>query len=416
MRGTITSLGLAAALVAGALGADAAHMTQYSTNPVEHDDQGRSNEPDGATGGLYGAGVRDCTVDTDRDGRCTPLDLALWPEGEVVAQGCTDDTGRRVSGFCALNQGITPVGPAPIGYVGVPPLDCGLPAGERPLLMLDVRQALYPTAGVAGGHPIFELNRKLQDTGFFAVEQAILGGPGTDVLVGGTAMLAWYGYYHDKNCNGVIDQWGGEQADPRNEFTWIGDCLPFGGAQVVVPRDVCIPEPDTLFLGWEFPGNHHAGSGASCTVACVPTPSMADLPGRLVLCGLLSLDPSGSAAACDADEAGLNGDPLFGEQGSSRPDWYFYDYTGDPKLSTRTYVAAPNWPMWHYDNGLLTTTLVVGSVNPVVVEEGEVYDLSSSRLIDVDRLTTRSPILEGYLNGLVKPLARSTWLLVRAAL
>jgi hypothetical protein len=145
----------------------------------------------------------------------------------------------------------------------------------------------------------------------------------------------------------------------------------------------------------------------------VPLGGGADVPGWIALCTLLG----GSDASCDEEEALYHGDPLLGAQDVQAPDFYFYDYTGFDDVRTRTYVAAPNWPMYHYDQSLLVSSVVVGAVNPPVLDEGEgVYDLTGAALVDVDRLTTRSPQVEAFLTGLVKPTARSTWLLVRGTL
>lgn len=408
------ALGLALALIAPT--ALAAHMTQYHTNPVEHDDQGRANEPDGARGGLYDGGVADCTVDLTGDGRCSPGDLALWPAGKVVAQGCTDDTGRQPSGACGLFT--IGIGTGPTGTLVPPQLPtgdpgpCGLLAGQRPVRLLDVHETVYPAITPGVGLPVFEVNRKLQDAGIFTLERQAGLGDGSDVAFGGVGMFAWYGIFFDRNCNGVIDHFGTGQSDPRNEFTWIGDdCINLFGVNAV-PPDVCRAEAGTEVLGWEVPGNHHADYGGTCLgPECGLVFAPADLPGRLVLCTLAG----GSAQGCDAEEAVFSGDPLLGPQDSSAPDWYFYPYyLGDANPYNRVYVAANNWPMYHYDPSVVVTMTVFGAVSPPRLHEAT-YDLGQAAFVDVDVLKTRHPALEAYLQTLVKPTLRSAWLTVREA-
>lgn len=374
----------------------ATHLGNYTTNPVEHDDQGRSNEPDFRPG--------DCTVDITGDGRCTAQDLALWPPGRVVAQGCTQDSGRVYSGLCGIETVVcpgNPVGPMlPVCNAVGPPVTCTAPpSGVRSVRFLDTHVNVQLT-GPAGGTQYVEVNRKLQDLGVFGAEQAALGGDGSDVIAGPTGVWAWYGVFRDRNCNGVIDHFGdGTTPDPRNEFTWIGGCLAFTG-QPGVTGDVCRIEPTTLEVR-EFPGNHHAYAGLACQYGVTPVCGLtgADTPGSLVLCTALG----GSAQDCDAWEAEFNGDPLFGPQGSTAVDFPLSDRTGDPDPATRMWVAGYGWAVFHYDQSLLVTTTMATAAN-------------GDQFVDVDRYTSRAPVLGELLQGTVKPTLRATWLTVRSLL
>src|SRR5207244_3744238 len=70
-------------------------------NTFEHDDIGRSSEPDFLSTSVLGATVTSCNVDQNRDGQCEVLSSVLPNPNSgatVIAPGCTNDAGRQPSG------------------------------------------------------------------------------------------------------------------------------------------------------------------------------------------------------------------------------------------------------------------------------------------------------------------------------
>lgn len=157
--------------------------------PAEHDDLGRSHEPDFAATSVFGPWLDGRVIDADLDGQGEPDDRWADRGWGAVAPGCSDAAERRASGLCAL--GLAGGGwrspYAPRGAVG----------------LLDAQLHLQPGAYV-------EVNRKLDDHGLRAEH---LGWASGRTLAGPLGVFAWHGTWRDANGNGVID-------DGAGEFAW----------------------------------------------------------------------------------------------------------------------------------------------------------------------------------------------------
>lgn len=448
-------------------GAGATHLSQYLFNPVEHDDSGRSMEPDFFATSVFGPALADQTIDINVDG-LTELDSALpgTPPGhsQVVAPGCTDSAGRQPSGMCGLwtvgagDTGIIvpevgPVPGVPPGVQGTSGMDGNSAPGRFSLSkthqvgFLDARVDLefYSPLGPA---VYVDYNSKLRDTGvrdaLGGIESNLGGGGGTGYILPGPAGLwAWYGIWQDKNGNGVVDLFSGPApslASPDNEFRFQGKCTQVNGQEAPPGQAYCIGAPDLqMGVAW-YPGNHHGYCVNALVGPECPATSLADYPGRQAVCFSLILagNPLGSFGNCaasvqglDANDAAVGGDPLLGKQDEVTYDGFMSDATGDPHLTWRGWQYQDGWPAYTYDQSLLVGTVivteVVGSVpaRPGAAEAPTVQHPGASRpspspfttgsvfARDVDSYRTTSPAAEELLVRAVKPAARSPWVLAR---
>lgn len=439
------------------------HNLAYRYNPVEHDDIGRSDEPDFLTTSLFGRQVENCIAEIPVSGtfigHCT-RGISIFPgQMATVAPGCTTDgpngPERRQSGLCGLHSvGLSAGGYfSPIPIVGlVPAATVPEPISVRGMAGDRAPGALTPTKGstirlfdgfltpmvAQRGVPLrlfLEVNHKVSDA------SGTVGSPlshGNLVLPGGSWLYLWYGEWKDLNGNGVIDHFTPGSAGPGvNEFAWLGSCTTFEGTRnpqairdglcredpnpnAIPPGSACADPDDpfrcamTTIDGWFWPGSHHTWPPA---VIGLPV----DYPGQQIVNHFLfgCFDYPGG---CDALDEDLHGDPLLGPQGSMRPDTRGMDLTGDPADSVR------QW--WNYggdhtsfygDDGLLVTSVQLYGVN-CVRDAGlpSVHDIGSCTFTDVDRQFTIAPLAEQILvgsheqpTGGLKAAARSLWLLIR---
>ncbi|MCA1814780.1 MAG: hypothetical protein LC624_12700 [Halobacteriales archaeon] len=400
-----------------------AMLTDYALLPTEHDDQGRSDEPDRVATGVLGPLVSDCVLSfnaftTPGLGRACVPDSAL-PAG-ILAPGCTDDAGRQPSGSCALwSQGVRSGGAQPVPAQTVGTRGMGgnrapgafTPTKDAALRMLDVHADLLPLDGLyTGGARTFDVDHKLADLPFDA--RALGLGP---ALIGPTAFWAWYGVWRDANGNGVIDALGDDagQALAGNEFAWVGACDGPASAEV------CLRDTGLRFPLWVWPGDHHMSCGVD--IGCAP----ADYPGAQAVC--FTVDPTPLAGSplfrCDAadrlDEATLVGDPVLGSGTGVRPDLQMSDTTGAGELAERQWrgasasgQAAP--PAFFYDQSLLSTTLTVGGPTrgSAAGDRATGFDTGLLQFVDVDRYDAVNPLLASLLPGARLPV-RGAWTLAR---
>ncbi|MGH2668971.1 MAG: hypothetical protein ACRDH5_07635, partial [bacterium] len=225
------------------------HMSGYVLTP-EHDDTGRSDEPNFAgTTAALGKPVGERVVDANLDG----VGEAYSAENDV-APGCTDDAGRQLSGTCFLHWRSTQLGlPAQPGTPGMggvaAPGDFTPTKGAR-VRFMDNIGTLQPV------RVYIEMNKKLDDTGLRALLSGVDPSFGNAIVPPSAGFTMWYGVWQDKNGNGVIDHDGsvctasgcepGEEA--RNEFQWEGECRTFTGGTTQVPDWVChVDLPSTVF-------------------------------------------------------------------------------------------------------------------------------------------------------------------------
>lgn len=424
----------------------ASHMTEYRYNPVEHDDQGRSDEPDGESTSVLGGFLRQCMAEVPSkagfEGRCSiPLD-PLPGQSRVLAPGCTGEAEgqmvRRLSGQC----GLWTVGVSDLkeGHTLIPPQTIPAPASEGGMLAARAPGAFTRTKDASirflDGHVIWapelqnnyhqiELNRKLADVSGGSI-------PSGFVIPGENIVHVWYGQWSDRNGNGVIDHvTPGSAGATQNEFAWLGSCLNLGYTERdlgSIRSGLCIDDPNpnadppgscsdldspepcarTTLHAWLYPGNHHANGYLS------------DHPGsQIVLWVSRGLDCDGPPS-CDEVEMERDGDPLLGYQSGLQPDITMLDTTGEPKDTVRRWYSGLGFPTMLYgDDGLLVTLMEVFGVNcgPHALLR---YDPSTCTFLDVDRQPALNPQIEGLLvgasdspNGGAKALLRSSWLLVR---
>ena len=443
MQGRILIVLALAAAMAVPTTAVAGHITYYRYNPVEHDDQGRSDEPDGLGTSVLGPAIAGCNVEIPVGGAfASRCNLAASPDGRVVAPGCTGDgpngaAVRRQSGQC----GLWTIG---AGYTStvVPPDTIPPPASELgqggdrapglaaskhvPIRFLDTQVfwASQPPGSLPNTHQL-ALTRILQDLG------AQLGQhlPMEHGIVPGDAIVhVWFGEWTDLNGNGVIDHFTpGTAGANLNEFTWLGNCQGFAGER----------EPDSIAQGLckEDPNANVAPAGAPCadaasTVACARSTVLTWLwPGNHGANGIASDFPLSSvgnwllAGDCDAacqDEF----DPLLGPQGDLTPEIRgIIDATGDPDDAVRRWYSGTGGTTSFYDDGLLVSMVTITGINCDERAATLAGTLGACTFRDVDRYPSLDPALDDLLlgpgsddpNGGLKGDLRGAWNLARDA-
>jgi hypothetical protein len=449
-RKMIVALFLAAALVPFAPSGVASHTGMYSRTPVEHDDQGRSIEPDFANTAVFGPLVVNKVIDANNDGVATADGALGVAPGAKLAPGCTDDTGRRPSGACGLwtiGAG-TPAGATvtvvPPGVAGVQGMGGNAaPGAFTPTKATKVRflDTIWHFQQNSAGSTYIELNRKVDDSGLRPVLASIDSNLAGDFILGPNAVWAWYGQWQDKNGNGVIDSLYDAPAltfppaPAGDEFIWYGNCRQFPDAPA--PGSIgkfCNLDTEaatggqTRMLGFMFPGNHHSFCGGFVDplfLSCGNFP--ADIPGRQVIhfVGAVGAGPpcAGAVGAFCAggdlrgfdnfDETTL-GDPLLGPQNSVAFDQEFNDRTGEPRRDVRQWVYGLGWTTYFYDQSIANSLVSVTAVGCAADQTSpNKVQLGTCRSTDVDSFRTFSPTVESALSGLIKPAARSNWVFVR---
>jgi hypothetical protein len=364
------------------------HMTGYHLTP-EHDDGGRSNEPDNVATGLLGPLVTSCNVDASLDGQCeihSPAQPNPHTGSRVVAPGCTSDAGRQTSGLCflALQTG---------GAAGVPGMSGSkapgafTPTKGSQVRFLDNQLHLMPVRAFV------DHNAKLRESGASGLLGSVDPRLGTPFVPASAGFTAWYGTWQDKNGNGVVDH---SDNAASNEFQWVGECGPNVG-------HACRIEATSIPL-WFFPGNHHT----------FLTP---DLPGMTAVCFVTAAAQQGACTAFIEDiddyDNDFQGDPLLGPQNSVRPDSILDDRT-DNALNARHWVMGNGFPAYHYDQSLLVSEVVVAVVNPATGTNGQLNP-ASGQFRDVDQYTSWNPQVESLLQSTAKPAARAQYEFVRDA-
>jgi hypothetical protein len=400
---------LALALAAIAPAAVASHASQYHTNPVERDDQGRSDEPDFQATSVLGPRLRNAVLDLDLDGRAAP-DEALPPppgEADVVAPGCTTDTGRVFSGVCGVCT-VGAFGAIPPGALGCVTADMGPPPGaytptrNTRIRFLDVRHdAMAQVPGY--GMVRLDVNHKTADLSNDPRIPSFVAGPG--------ATWAWMGDWQDRNGNGVIDHSNG----PANEFVWRGDCTDFTGRRNPGPH--CATDPlGASFVGFAWPGGHRAECGLFVVGSVYACAAGGDLPGSAAVCYLdgHALGVLGGLVFNACRSQATDGDPLLGPQGSIAFDARFSDRTGEGHPHVRGWDYDQGWPTWTYDVSIAGTLLFVGAYGaPADPAGAHGVRVEEARFLDVDRHRALHPDLEALVQGQAKPAARSSFALVR---
>jgi hypothetical protein len=431
----------------------ATHMSAYKFLPTEHDDLGRSDEPN-FLGGTCVLSGNPCTplvervIDTNLDGIAEVFVPGVDPDGAgprqaVLAPGCWDDQGRQTSGLCGLwtigagDPNVSPnsgnvLPPHTVGTVG---MSGGVPNrfGDRAVAVrfLDATSQIQINPP-AGGSKYIDVNHKLKDNGVSAQLRGINPDLGGEALFpGGTSIWAWYGDWTDKNGNGVVDDLttcGSNCTDPDTEFTWRGQCIQFNNQPMPVGGQYCIQEPGATLPVWVYPGDHHALCfglvvGQTCgTVAAYPN-SWIDFPGRQIMCFIDIVSDHNTIVVCpgqiremDDFDQDIGGDPIFGPQNSVRRDGIMDDRSGEPSSTGRQHVYGGGWAAYMYDEGLLTTVMVIAGVTSQASEDpgdANFYHLNQLRFVDVDQYKTWNPTVNNMLLGTLKPTARTGWVLVR---
>jgi hypothetical protein len=381
---TLLLLG-AAVLAAGLLpgGALAAHpgpMTSYTNYAVEHDDQGRSFEPDGLITSVLGPTVSNSVADPSLTGTGV-LDALLPPtpplHSNLIAPGCSDDFGRQTSGLCAMGIIAGMTGADAPGRFSL--------TKTTPVRFLDARVSLAPPGPTNQGTGLsVDLNAKFVDLGLIPT-------PVPDfTVVGPTSVWAWHGLWTDLNGNGVIDT-GNVAA--TNEFTWEGTCAAPHSGGVPVGAPLCSAFTSYALIGWAYPGGHNAFAHP-------------DHPGLMYLCP----NPPNPLPPqqCGNPLGDTQGDTLNENPNFVTPDWTFVDQTGEPAVEDRGWFVSSEYPVWHYDHSVITSYTTVVATNPVA-GGATGYLPQSGTFVDVDRYRSWNPAIEGVLNGVVKPTARANW-------
>ncbi|MCA1814640.1 MAG: hypothetical protein LC624_11970, partial [Halobacteriales archaeon] len=175
----------------------ASHMQSYTRLP-EHDDLGRSDEPDRASTSVLGPLVAERVVGLSSVDNAFAVPDAAFPVGAVLAPGCSDDAGRQPSGLCWLN--------GQVRFAGVPGMTGNAAPGltrtkDASVRLLDARQDQMVSAGAVR---VLDVNHKLVD-----MVRPVSSGVDPDLfqrfVLGPTELWAWFGIWQDRNGNGVID-------------------------------------------------------------------------------------------------------------------------------------------------------------------------------------------------------------------
>lgn len=419
----------------------AGHITYYRFNPVEHDDQGRSDEPDGLSSAILGPVVAGCNVEVPVGGFASRCNVASSADGRVVAPGCTGDGPggepvRRQSGACGLwtiGAGYT-LNVVPPATVPPPLSELGQGGDRAPGLAGSKQQAIrfldtqvfwasQPPVSAPNTHQI-ALTRFLQDAG----AATGLSLPLAHGIVPGDAIVhVWFGEWQDLNGNGVIDHFTPGSAGPSvNEFTWLGNCQGFLGERV--PESVAMglceedPNPNAVPAGvacadaastepcakssvftWLWPGNHGANGFAS------------DFPLSSVG-NFVFLNPHCDYACQDEF------DPLLGPQDDLTPDIEgIIDATGDLDDTVRRWYSGTGGVTSFYDDGSLVTMVTITGINCAESAATFVAELAGCTFRDVDQYPSVNPGVEAmllgtgesYPNGGLKGDLRAAWNLVR---
>jgi hypothetical protein len=403
---------LAPALVALSPQALAGPMTSYSSLPSEHDDLGRSNEPDHFATGVLGPIVTNCVIIMGGS-TCTP-DPLLPPPGpnqaEVLAPGCTDDTGRQPSGLCGLWSIGGPFGLPPPGTAGIAgPSGNAAPGRFTPtkstqIVFLDAQMPRM--TGPFGSY--WELNNKLADLGVFGLLALVTPHAGPFVHLE-TGVFAWHGAWQDKNGNGVIDHLtdpSGGPAYPENEFVWYGGCTDRSEAYnpSAVSGGFCARPwgASPTLRGWAFPGGHNAFA----------LPDKAGLAFPCLFPVLHALVPQCYVWSPPSSPGSMQGDWLFEYQYDLRPDWTFADQTGEPDPTHRGWHQTPEYPVWFYDQSLFNSLTTVVALDPPAGSGTGApggYRPQDARSRDADHYRTWNPFAEDLLRNAIKPAFRSGW-------
>jgi hypothetical protein len=471
VRAVIVLLALALALPGGAL---ANHVEEYRYNPVEHDDQGRSDEPDFVSTSVLGPALDNCFLELPVagafHGACTrPLPQPVAGQSAALAPGCTGagvsgEPERKPSGLCGLwTVGLTEsmvsptfFGPGLVAPQMVPVAEQGLPGSAAPGAFTPTKAS---TVRFLDGHfqmaihaPFVAVNRydgyhKLADA------RALLGPavpPSTLLLPGQQQNALWYGQWTDLNGNGVIDHvTPGSAGSTRNEYAWLGSCIDYETGvyyAASIPAGLCIEDPNpnaappgrpcgatsspsgcaaTSVVAWHWPGNHHAIGGAVAGVAEPGVPG--DFPGQQLLHWFV--DECAGYDGCDEPDVLYQGDPLLGPQDARLVDESFADFTGS--FSSDHSDIYRDWHpgssasygysnQFYGDDGLLVTMLSVYGANCVELQHWYAYDPATCTFYDVDRQGLANEAVDLLVvgqtenpTGGVKGLVRSAWLLVR---
>jgi hypothetical protein len=433
MRAPSLALALLVLLPGPAL---ASHMQSYTRLP-EHDDLGRSDEPDYAVTGVLGLTVANRVVDFSLvDGASAVSDVSLGPGQPVLAPGCTDDNGREQSGLCWLHLMVRFLGVEGMTGDRAPGLT-GLKSRE--VRFLDARQDVQLTLPVTR---VVDVNHKLDDAGASALLRSA-GVPASRFVAGPTELWAWFGTWHDQNGNGVVDheQDGDEPGtvSPRNEFQWLGGCLTLNHIPTG-DTPVCHVLQGSRIVGFVWPGNHHASCGGGTVAGVDPVVGCsyvsADVPGLQAYCLLvlggaeqaprplaeLALDVvvvhycGSTPESLDQDASSAYGDPLLEDPSRVVPDFYYDDRSGEPDVEARQWVAGQGYPVMFYDQSLVGATVFVSAEGAPYSSARQTVDLARARFVDVDVDRVWNPAVAQQLGSNVKPLSRTAWLLVREPL
>lgn len=410
--------------------AQGSHMQAYTRTP-DHDDLGRSDEPDFAATSVLGLPLANRVLEPTLDDAASALPDTAFASPRKLAPGCSDDSGRQPSGLCWLNLNVRFLGVRGMSGSAAP----GFTGSKAtPIRFLDMRQDLQLTVPVTR---VFDVHHKPGDTGVRAALQSLDPSLGSPFVAGPTSVWAWFGTWADKNGNGVVDheQDPGEPGtvSPRNEFVWLGGCLTAGQAPT---GDTvrCHPLPRSRMAGWVWPGNHHATCGGGTLAGVDPVVGCsyvaADLPALQAYClvalGLLEQFPHAVAdlviegvavhhcgsnpESLDQDAQHLYGDPLLEDPSPVTPDFFFTDRSGEPDVEARQWVAGQTYPMWFYDQSLLGNTVFVAAEGAPFDDSRRRVDVARARYLDIDRFETWSPLAGDLLQAQVKPTARLLWL------
>jgi len=428
-------LAVGLALVLAPPPAWASHMGNYAANPVEHDDEGRSDEPDGFSTSIGGVAVSNHVIQRNPASTAPHhvADASTPPKesvgANVLAPGCSVGFARAQSGLCGIHTvglGTGSTGPGSIVPAHTVPDVPGVsvddncpntagrsvgryenagagPLSTRALAFLDHEVFVSFVAGPANYN---DINHKIADldSALGGALHGVLGDATGNMLTGLMGDIAWFGVWGDLNCNGVIDHsQDSAAATPTaaadNEFIWLGGCTNVDDLFVpdVIAGNLCIPDPNansvpagtltnpkTTMYEWVFPGNHHG---------FLPS----DVPGGQVVCLVDSLTggvvtqnlfgfPCTTSTNLDDYSAQNFGDPIFDDQNDPHWDELMDDRTGESDVVNRQWVGGLGWPVYYYDQSLITTTVETTGVNcpqNSAIRAG--FDVNRCAFTDVDR-------------------------------
>ncbi len=343
----------------------------YMNEPVQHDTLGTVLEPDGQSTAALGVPLYNCVYSYGRNvDFCPQRDPYAWWD---IAPGCTNPLSgqRQMNGECGLRTvGVAGLGRGRFGVVQEA-------AEHRRLDFFDMR--FFQGAKIEP-----EFRPITLDLG--------LGG-----AAGAGIFNAWFGTFHDRNGNGVVDDLGqsspATSPNPRNEFKWAGDQC--GADEGVRHRGECrnVNQNMTRYayltecVDWHWHAGGWLGSGSyHCHRYEQRVVEYKTYEGGPLSVDVWTIPPS-NPASTDLRVP----HPI--------PDFTLSDHSGESdNLRRGWFQRAGASPILHYDDSVLTTLTTVAIVHVV-----DRFDWDGGiRYVDVDHYVTAGG-WDGVFTGFAYP-------------